>query len=106
MQLLKSAFEFAPQQCEVPLDALGTTDHHMIRAWKTFEWHDLTGKCTKPALHAIAYHRIADLLGYGEADAHRGVRVITPADEKYEAGRGCAQAAVGGDEIRALADAV
>ena len=65
---------------------------------------DFAGERAEAPLHAVADDRAADLLGDGEADAHRGVAILAVADEQDEAGRGCALAAVGGEEIRALAD--
>ena len=56
------------------------------------------------ALHPVADDGIADLLGDGESDAHGRIRIVTRADEKDEAGHGCALAAIGGEEVRALAD--
>ena len=61
------------------------------------------GERAEAALHAVADDRVADLLGDGEADAHRRVAVVARADEQDEAGHGRALAAVGGKEIRALA---
>ena len=65
---------------------------------------DFAGERAEAALHAVADDRVADLLGDGEADAHRRVRVLAVADEQDEAGHGRALAAVGGEEVRALAE--
>ena len=60
------------------------------------------GEGAETALHPIADDGIADLLGHGEADAHRRIVVAARADEQDEAGHGRALAAIGGEEIRAL----
>ena len=64
---------------------------------------DLAGERAEAALHAVAHDGVADLLGDGEADAHRRIAVRAVADEQDEAGHRRAPAAVRGEEIRALA---
>jgi hypothetical protein len=75
----------------------------MIGAGHPIAGQELAGEGAEAALHAVADHGPADLLGDGEADADRGIGVLTVADEKDEARHGRAPAAVGGEEIRALA---
>src|ERR1700761_9138531 len=53
------------------------------------------------ALHAVADHRIADLLGHRDAEAHRRIAVVARAYQKHEAGHGPARATVRREEIRA-----
>ena len=101
-QLVQGADEFRAEQAEVAFYPLGAADHDMIRSWDAFAGHDLAGKRAEAALHPIADDCAADLLGDGEADAHRWVRILAVADEEQEAGRGEARAAVRGDEIGAL----
>ena len=76
----------------------------MIGAGQASRGDQFTGQCAEAPLHPVADDRAADLLGDGEADAHRGVRILAVADEEQEAGCGNALAAVGGDEIRALGE--
>jgi hypothetical protein len=101
---VQRAFELRAKQSEIALDALRAADHYMIGAGNTFRRHDLAGEFAEAAFHAVADDRAADLFGDGEADAHRGVRILAVADEKQEAGCGNARAAVGGDEVSALPD--
>ncbi len=65
--------------------------------------HDLTRKRAEPPLHPVADDRAADFLGDREADADGRVRVLAITDEQDETGRGSALAAVGGNEVGALA---
>ena len=48
---------------------------------------DFARKVAQAALHPVADHGTADLLGDGEADAHRRVVIAAVADEQDESGR-------------------
>jgi len=76
----------------------------MIRAGEAARWNDLASKRSKAALHAVANDSPPDLFGDGEADAHARVLILAVADEQDETGGSYALAAIGGDEVRALAD--
>ena len=89
---------------EIALDSSGTTDDDMIGAGNSMFWQRFAGEGAKAALHPVADDRIADLLGDGEADAHRHNDIAARADEQDKAGHGGALAAVGGEEIRALGE--
>jgi hypothetical protein len=103
-QFVERASKLRAKQAEVPLDALGAADHHMVRPSEALYRNDLARERAEAAFHAVAYHGAADFLGDGEADAHRGIRILPIADEQDEAGSGRAQAAVRGNEIGALLD--
>jgi hypothetical protein len=76
----------------------------MIGACNAFRRDDFARKRPEAPLHPVAHDRSADLLGHGEADAHRGVRILAIADEQDEAGSCRALAGVGRDEVGALGD--
>jgi len=76
----------------------------MVGAGKTLFGYELARQRAKAPLHAVADDGAADLLGNCEADAHRWVRILAVADEQDETGHRRAQAAVRGDEVRALLD--
>ena len=76
----------------------------MVGAGNASDGDDLVGEFAEAALHPVAYHGAADLLGDGEADAHRRVRILAVADEEDKAGSGHAPAAVRGEEVGALLD--
>ena len=103
-QPVERAGKLRAEQAEIALDALGAADHHMVGAGNALCRDDLAGERAEAALHPVADDRTADLLGDGEADAHRRIRILAVADEQDEAGHRRAQAAVGGEEIRALRD--
>ncbi len=96
--------ELRPQQTEIALDALLTADHHVVGTGDAVSRNNLAGELAEAALHAVAHDCAADLLGDGEADAHRRVRILAVADEEDEAGGGHAPAAVRGEEIGAFLD--
>jgi hypothetical protein len=96
--------ELGAEQAEVAFDALGAANHDVIRSGEAFRRQDLAGERAKAALHPITNDCASDLLGDREAGAHRGVRILTVADEQNETGSGRAPAGVGGDEIGALLD--
>ena len=48
----------------------------------------LAGEGAEAALHAVADHGAADLLGDGEADADGWIVILAVADQQDEAGRG------------------
>jgi hypothetical protein len=101
-QLVESAHELGAEQAEIALDALGSTDHHMIGARKTLRMHDLSGERAEAPLHAIAHNGAADLLGDRETNADGRVLVVAIADEQDEACRCRAPAGVRGEEIGPL----
>jgi hypothetical protein len=79
-------------------------DQDMVGAFMARFRQDLAGKLPEAALHAVADHRIADLLGDGEAEAHRRIAIVPRADQQHEAGRRRARGAVRREEIRAAAE--
>jgi hypothetical protein len=74
----------------------------MIGSSEAFDGKDLAREGAKPSLHPVAHHRAADLLGDGETDAHRRVRILAVADKQDETGSGRAPSAVRGKKIGAL----
>jgi hypothetical protein len=103
-QPVECACELAPEQSEVALDAVRSADHYMIRAGDTLCGHDLAGEGAEAALHPVADHGAADLLGDGEADAHAWIIVLAVSNQQDEAGRARPQPCIGSKEIRALLD--
>jgi hypothetical protein len=73
----------------------------VVRARQSSIRHKLPRERAEAALHPVADHGPADLLGDGEADADRRVAIGTIAHQQDEAGHGRAPAAIGRDEIRA-----
>ena len=86
------------------IDRYGAANHHMVGAGKTAGRDDFARERTKAPLHPVTDDGATDLLGDGESHAHRRICILAVADQQHEAGRGGAQAAVGSQEIRALAD--
>ena len=65
---------------------------------------DFAGERAEAALHAVADDRAADLLGDGEADAHRRIAVAARSrTSRTKPGMGARLPRVGGEEIGALA---
>ena len=95
--------QLAPKQAEIALDSARAADHDMVRAGDPAGRDELAGKRPETPLHAVADHRSADFLGDRESDPHRGVAVAAPMDEEDEARGRDPLAAVGGEEIAALA---
>ena len=58
---------------------------------------------TEAALHAVADDRIADLPGHGETEADEVIVIVAVSYEQDEAGHRRAPAAIGGEEVGALA---
>ena len=75
----------------------------MIRTDNSECREKLASQATKPPLHPVSNHRIADFLGHGESDPQGTIAVIAVPNLEDEAGHGEALAAVGGKEIRPLA---
>jgi hypothetical protein len=103
-QPVERSGKLAPEQSEVALDAVRSADHYMIRAGDTLCGHDLAGEGAEAALHPVADHGAADLLGHGEADAHPRIIVLAVADQQDEAGRARPKPGIGGKEVRAFLD--
>jgi hypothetical protein len=103
-QLVQCAGELRAEQAEVSFNPFGAPYHHMIGAGKAFGGHDFSGESAQATLHSVADHGAANLLGDGESDAHRRVRVLPITDEQNESGRGCALTVIRGDEVSAPAD--
>ena len=93
--------KFARQVRERPLDAASAADEHVIGARYARDGKDLAGKHSKPTLHPIADDGAADLLGDGDAEAHRGIAILPLTHEQDETGHGRAAAAIGGQEVGA-----
>jgi hypothetical protein len=104
MKPIEGIRELGPEQRKVALDAARATDHDMVGSREPFGGHNLAGERPEAPLHPVADDGTADLLGHGEADAHRLIGVFAVVDEEDEAGRRCAHAAVGGKEVGPLAD--
>ena len=73
----------------------------MIRARDAFSGNDLAGESAETALHAIANHCTADLLGDGEADPNCRIGILAIADEQDETGCRRAPAGIRRDEVGA-----
>ncbi len=78
----------------------------MVGAGDSARWNELSGKRPEAALHAVAHDRSADFLGDREADANGGVAVVAAMHEEDEARSSDSFAAIGGEEIGALAENV
>jgi hypothetical protein len=104
VQFLEGAGELLSQLAEIALDSAGAADQHMVGPGKAPGGQKLSGERAQAALHAVANDRAADLLGDGETDAHRLIRVLPLADEQDETGRRHATAAVRGKKVGALLD--
>lgn len=101
---IERADELGAEKAKIAFDAFASSDHHMVCAWETLLGYNLTGQRAETTLHAISYHGAADFLCNGEANTHERVTILAVADEQDEPRRGRAQAAVRGNEIRALFD--
>jgi hypothetical protein len=99
---LKGADELFAKASKVALDALCPSDDHVVRARNAFERHDFSGERAQATLHSVADDRAADLLGDGEADAHRRIMILAVADEQNKTGRSRAAPSIRGEEIRPL----
>jgi hypothetical protein len=103
-QPVQRAGKLRPEKPKLAFDAIGSADHHMVGAGNAFGGHDFTSERAKAALHAVADDCAADLLGDGEADAHRLVLIFAITNQQDEAGGGRALAAVRGKKVGALLD--
>src|SRR5215218_4582262 len=103
-QAVEGIGQLGAEKPKIALDPAGASDHHMIGARKALCRYDLARESPEAALHTVAHDGTADFLGHGEADAHLSVRILAIADEQHEPGRGHAPAAVGGNEVGALAE--
>jgi len=101
LQLAKRFPQIVSEQGEIALDPALAADQDMVGAFMASLRQDRAGKLAEAPLHPVANHRIADLLGNGEAETHRRVAVVPRADEEDEAGHRRAQGAIGREEIRA-----
>ena len=77
--------QLGAQVGEGPLDPAGAADQDMVGAGNATNRQQLAGKRAQPALHSVAHHRVADLLGDGEADTDAAVAIVPLADEQDEA---------------------
>jgi hypothetical protein len=96
--------EVGAKSREIPLDTPGAADHHVVGAGNAISRDDLASERSKAPLHPVAHDGSADFFGDCETDAHRGVAILALADQQNESGRGRPLAAVGRDEVRALAE--
>lgn len=89
--------QFFAQQAEIPLYPAFSADQDMIMIRQSGRWQHFPQQRTKAALHAVADHRIADLLGNGDAIAL--ALAVIRARQKHETGACYAQAPVGSQKI-------
>ena len=99
---LESAFKLRREAGEISLDPPGSTDQDMVGAGNSMFRQGIASERAKSALHPIANDCIADLLGDREANAHGWIVILTRTNKQNESRHGCALAAIGGKEIRAL----
>jgi hypothetical protein len=102
LSLFQSSLKLRRETGEVPFDSTGPTDQDMVGAGNSIFRQGIASERAKSALHPVPDDRIADLLGDREANAHGRIVIPTRTDEQNESGHGCALAAIGGKEIRAL----
>jgi hypothetical protein len=103
-QPVKRAAKLVAEHGVGAFNAVGATDHHMIRSGEALGRDDLAGEGTEPALHAVADDRSADFLGDGESHAHRRIRIPAIADEQDKSRSRDTTAAIRGKEVGALLD--
>ena len=104
MHLLQRPFQLSRQVRIVAFDTSSAADQDMVGAGDAEFRKRFTSEGPEAALHPISDDGVADLLGHGDAYAHRRIVIAARADEQNESGHGGALAAVGGKEIRALLD--
>ena len=97
-------FEIGPEKSEIPLDAAGAADQHMVGAFHAQAGKHFAGEGAEAALHPVSDDRAADLLRHGDSEAHGGIAVIAIADEQHETGHRGTAAAIGRQEIGAFDD--
>lgn len=85
----------------IALDPALPSDQHVIRTGYALDRQKLARERPQPAFHPVANDRVADLLGDGEADANRGLTIVTRAYLQHEAGHRHASPAIGREEIAA-----
>ena len=86
---------------EWAFDPAGPSDQDMVGPSDSGVRENPPRKLAEAALHAIADHRIANLLGHGKAKANRGITIVARSYQKDETRRRRASAAVRGKEFRA-----
>jgi hypothetical protein len=101
LQLAKRLSEIVTEQGEIAFDPALAADQDMIGTFMARLRKDRAGQLAEAPLHPVADHRIADLLGNGEAETQRRVAIVPRAHEEDEAGHRRAQCAIGREEIRA-----
>lgn len=93
----QSLVQFPPQAGKVPFNTAFPANQHMIMIGQTFCRQGLAQKRTKPALHPVADHGLADLSRHGnpKTDATPAIG----AGQEHETRPHNAQAVVGGKKI-------
>ncbi len=93
------AGQFLPQPAEFPFDPAFAADQDMIVIRQPFLWQRIAEQFTEPPLHPVADHRVADLLGDGNAESL--ALPLVGVSQQNETGTCNTQAPVRGKEIGA-----
>lgn len=102
VKAFKGTRELLTKKPEVALDPASSPDHHVVGPGEALRWYDFAGERAETALHSVADHGAADLLGDGKTNAHCGIRIFAITDQQNETWCCRAPTAVRGKEIGAL----
>jgi hypothetical protein len=102
-QFPESLVQLSSQFPEATFNAARASDQDMVSPFDAGVGEDFPSQCPETTLHAVAYHRSADLPGDCDSEPNGGIRVPALADEQDEAGHGRSAAFVRRQEICAAA---
>ena len=96
--------KFGLEGRKITLDPACAADQDMVRSRNAVRTNHRTRQFAKTALHAVAHNGIADLLCDRNPESHRGIAIVSPANQQHKAGRCHPACSIGGQKVRPLSN--